>query len=1416
MPHEVDILSAYLPLDRAHALARGESLPSHTQGAALLADISGFTPLTEALARDLGPRHGAEELTRHLNQVYDALINEIHRHGGHVISFAGDAMTCWFDAKHDPLAGGLGGRMKDDDKSSSFRATACALAMQNTLRTFAQVALPSGSTVALTMKVAVATGPARRFVVGDPQIQLLDVVAGATLTRMAAAEHLAQPGEVIGDASTVAAIEGSAEVLDWRTDESRAAPATGARGHRHSDDSARDELISERFAVMGGIPAPIQAAPVELTIREALTEDQLRPWLLPVVYERLRSGQGEFLAELRLAVALFIRFEGIDYDNDESAGEKLDAFIRRVQGVLNKYEGVMLHFTTGDKGSYLNAAFGAPLAHEDDARRAVSAALELQALPPELYFIRPLQIGITRGGMRAGAYGGRTRRIYDVMGDDVNLAARLMQAAAPGEVLVSEALRRAASRGEVTSPLLTWESLPPQRVKGKAEPISVYRLVGRAGPRSAASRSAIGKIVGRVAEREQLAARLDALARGQSGVCIVEGEAGIGKSRLVSELLEGAARVAVRRLSGAGDAIEKSTPYHAWRSVFTQLFEWDTLPADTLRDARRAHMLTQLPPGMEERAPLLNVVLPLDWPDNELTAQMSGEVRADNTRELLLTLLQQAATQAPLLLVLDDVHWLDSASWALALAVSQRTHPLLLVIVTRPLSEPWPDEYTRLRVQPGILWLSLEALPSADILALVCQRLGVATLPDPVAGLIREKAEGHPFFSEELAYALRDSGVIVIDDGECRIAPGVDFKTVTVPDTVEGVITSRIDRLAPSQQLTLKVASVIGRVFAFRLLRDVHPLEADKPHLADYLSALERLDLTPLDTPDPDLTYIFKHIITQEVAYNLMTFAQRRELHHAVGKWYEYTYASDLSSHYPILAYHWSKTDERTKAILYLEKAGEQALAQYANQEAVSFLSEASRLADGVEPPVSALRRARWERQMGEACLKLGRHAETRKHSQQALALLGRSLPTGSGKQVISLLGQVVREVGRRLIPAGGRPRAGRGRGDSSEAAAGRLEAARAYFSLGELAYYEINVVQGLALMLGIVDLLEGDKPSPELVNAYAGLSVVASHIERAGLAEMYGRLAQATAQRLGRLETEAFVLQVKAVVNLRLHRWEEAYTPATQAVALFARLGDRRRWEECMDYLGYIAALKGEFTKGVELILEIVASARERNDANSALMALTDLASLQLILGQAEEALGAIQTGFGLLEQSSDPKFEMRLCARLVQAHLQQGDIQRAEQALERGKRQAGTPSSTLVSAAASDALAQAAVELWEARGQPAAERQSLAQFLRQSNKNARGDWRPIAQPLLWRLRGWEAWVAGRPARARQLWRKSLAVAERLKIPHEAGLSHYVLGQHPATGKDRQAHWQKATEIFERLGAVYDLVHARRAFDER
>src|SRR3954454_6095040 len=350
----------------------------------MFADIAGFTKLTETLASELGGHRASEELTAHLNRVFHALIAEVDAYGGSGIYFSGDAITCWFDG---------------DD---GLHAVAAAFAMQDALAREGRIATRA-STVSLAMKVAVAAGSARRFLVGDPDVQLLDALAGGVIDRLATAEQHAGQGEVIVDRCALEALGDRIEPASLRHD-----PATG-----------------EDFTVLGGLRAEVAHAPLDAGGR-ALDPDEVRPWLLRPVYERLRAGRGEFLAELRPAIPLFLRFDGIDFERDPGAAAKLDGFVRRAQGVLVEYGGSVLQLTIGDKGAYLYAIFGAPVAHEDDATRAVAAGLDLAALGDgEL----TVQIGITRGRLRSGTYGHDLRRTYVCLGDAVNLAARLMSKA---------------------------------------------------------------------------------------------------------------------------------------------------------------------------------------------------------------------------------------------------------------------------------------------------------------------------------------------------------------------------------------------------------------------------------------------------------------------------------------------------------------------------------------------------------------------------------------------------------------------------------------------------------------------------------------------------------------------------------------------------------------------------------------------------------------------------------------------------------------------------------------------------------------------------------------------------------------------------------------------------------------------------
>lgn len=896
----LDTFASYVPtLTLNHIAADPAPLiaPKHEQfpAAILFADISGFTALAEALGKQ-GPA-GAEELGGILNDYFGQLTALIAEHGGDVVKFAGDALLAiWPVGADDP-----------DLRTATLRAAQCGLVAQKELSNY-----QASANARLSMRMAIGVGTTSTMYMGGSFGRWEFMIAGEPMLQVSMAEKHTNPGQVVLSPEAWSLVQDT---------------CTG----KPVESSASAENSPMQLESVRGMLTPRQLSTPTLN---AEMEPALRGYIPGAILARLRAGHGgsdetisaDWLAELRRVTVLFINLPDF---NQTVPVEQAQTVMRRLQKALNHYEGSVNKLSVDDKGVTLVAALGLPpLAHEDDAARAVLVALEIQDALQKMD-VRSA-IGIATGQAFCGAIGSSVRREYTMIGDVVNLAARLMQAA-PETILCGPATYQ-ASHGHIR-----YEELPAITVKGKAEPIVVYRPVGE-------EKGAIrpqAEIVGRRVEREALAEGIQTLLRGGSdvNVFVIEGEAGIGKSRLVDDIRRQADALGVTTYSGSGEPIERSTPYYSWRNIFAQLFELDL--SQDLEKVRR-HIRVSMGPTLVRLAPLLNSVLPIKVIDNETTILLGGQARAEQTRSLLVQLLQASINRSPKVLIIEDAHWVDSASWALLLAVSQQVKPLLLVIATRPLEEPIPNEYKQMIQAGNVRHLRLDALSSDDALALVCQRLRVSSLPEPVSALIRERAEGNPFFSEELAYALRDAGLIEVIDGECLIAPETgNLRELAFPDTVQGVITSRIDRLEPSQQMTLKVASVIGRVFNFRTLMDIHPIEADKPTLAEHVSALERLDLTPLESPEPDLAYIFKHIITQEVAYNLMLFAQRRELHRAVAASYEMTYTGQLTSYYPLLAHHWSRAEDWTKSYKYRMLAGDSAVALYAYTEASLHYLEA-------------------------------------------------------------------------------------------------------------------------------------------------------------------------------------------------------------------------------------------------------------------------------------------------------------------------------------------------------------------------------------------------------------------------------------------------------------------------------------------
>ena len=1370
----MESLSAYLPLDRRYALDRQEPLPDRTQGAVLFADISDFTHLTAVLAQELGPQRGAEEMTRRLSQVYTVLIARIHDYAGTVVTFSGDAITCWFDDK--PV-----GVVVHDN--GARRAAACALSLQEATAGFATVLTPAKTAVSLRIKVAVAAGAVRRFLIGLPDVQRFEVLAGRLLDRTAAAEQLLQPGEVAVGTELLGHFGDHLQIRAWRT-----APA------------------GEYFALVAGLDQPVPPSPWP-DIPE-IDADLAREWLLAPVYRRLQSLEGDFLAELRPVVALFLSFSGLNYEQDDAAGIKLNEYISWMQRVVTRYGGYLLQLTIGDKGSYCFIVFGALVSHEDDPARAIAAALALRSLPPELSFISDVKIGISQGMLYAGASGAPTRRTFSVQGKETNLAARLMAQATAGQILVSS---HVAAAGRHVYEFL---ELGRFQLKGIEKALPVLAVQGKRSEAAAAAlrRGIPAPLVGRSSEQSFLVERLRELQEGRSGAVVIEGEAGIGKSRLVTAFLAEVDRRNVPVLVGSGQAIEQSTAYHAWRPIFHALFQINE--GDSSADVEEK-VLRQLPPDGElhRLAPLLNTVLPLQLPDNELTGQMAGEARANSTRNLLSRLLADSFRASPaVVLILEDAHWLDSASWALVAQARPALAPLLLLIVTRLSGENdfRHVEYERLLAAPDVERLRINTLSPEQSIALVAHRLGVADLPAPVAALVQRHAEGHPFFSEEIAYALRDAGFIRVENGQCFLANGAgDLGHLDFPLTIQGVITSRIDRLNTSHQLTVKVASVIGRIFAYRVLRNIYPIAAEKERLPDHLTTLEELDIILPETPEPDLSYIFKHTLIQEVVYSLMTFSQRRLLHRIAAEWYERNFAGDLSPHYPLLAHHWIAAEDTPKAIDYLEKAGDQALRNFANEEAITFFTQALTLDEKAGSVTEPLRRALWELKIGEANVHWTRYAEGRRHLERGLALLGRPVPASprAAVKATHLAGAMMGQMRHRFWP-------GRYLGSRPEERPLLLAASRAYSRLIEVYYHSGETLRSSHAAFHALNLAELAGDSPELAEAYAPIASFFSFLRLYQAADAYFQRALATARRANALAALTYVLLVKSTYETGIGQWASARASIDQLIEHGRRLGAPRRYNDGLQLLTIWLYSQAEFSQCIAVAGELHAAASQLNDRRFQGYGLYAQAYSYFYLGQIRQAADLLEQLERLLATEggiADKQLVLNVHGLACLVHLRQAGPEPALHAAAQADRLAqGTFQDSYFTLPGYTGAAETYLALWEAGYEWPKLKQRARQAVKALNSFARTF--PIGRPAAGLYHGLYEWRRNRPRRAQRAWDKALAVAEELAMPYEIGRLHYEIGRHLPGDPTAADHLQQASDIFSQLGATHELNQAQAA----
>ena len=931
MSNPLRTAAAYVPLSLTRAALNGAltTLPNKPQtsrfpAAVLFADISGFTPLTEALGRR--GSEGPEELTRLLNRYFSWMIAFAEAEGGDVVKFGGDSLIVVYPAIDEPLS------------RATRRAKQAADSMRSAMEEFG-VLESSVGLVALKLKIGIGAGEIISAHIGGVEDRWEYIIAGDPLRQTAQAERQAKQGEIILSPEAEAVIDPdnlpprSAFSLDWES----------------IQNLGQTEKILRCY-----IPRPV------------------RTWLDQELHE--------WLATLRPMSVLFASIKNFDYERPHAI-QKLHTFLRGVQQIIYHFQGSLPRITVDDKGTVFLILFGAPPdAHEDDPERAVRCALDLQLLAKKQKV--QLAVGVTTGRVFAGPVGGDTRREYTVMGDTVNLAARLMSLAGPGRICCNyEAYRSTYNQ-------INFEYLPPTQIKGKVGLVPIYRPLGEYKPLEQLGRiQQTGSTDQLVARQEVLATltkRLHEVKKGQSRLTIIEGEAGIGKSQLVNAVVRQARNYGLETLMGRGRSIEQDKKFRVWQDIFYGYFKLDQLSGFSLKMQQQVlNELSKVAPAMVDRASLLNELLNLNIPESDYVSTLSPQERQDELIWFMITLLKTRAAQQSLVIVLEDAHWLDELSWKftvlLAVSAIKDQTPMLLTIATRLM------EGVTMRTNAALLgaldeteYLRLDSMEADDTLTIASKKLGLSRyeLPEAVAELIRQRAGGNPFYAEEIFYALRDNGFISFksmqDKVRCLISGDLARATQTLPATIQNIVLARLDRLPPEKQLILRIAAVIGQTFPYNILHDTlkKHLEIKETLLNVYLNDLVHLGLIQAEEAEAGITYYsFKHTITREVTYQSLLFDRRRQLHRSVAQWYEDTYRTEtdklflppelkvnqrltteatappkstpLAPYYALLVYHWHQAEDEHRERYYASLVGQQAVAEFANAEAVGYLNRA-------------------------------------------------------------------------------------------------------------------------------------------------------------------------------------------------------------------------------------------------------------------------------------------------------------------------------------------------------------------------------------------------------------------------------------------------------------------------------------------
>ncbi len=1076
--------------------------------------------------------------------------------------------------------------------------------------------------------------------------------------------------------------------------------------------------------------------------------------------------------------------------------------VHRVEGTVNQF-----------LGDGFMALFGAPLAHEDHVRRALMAALGIRTRLAEAaagdnaaFAQISLRMGLNSGAVVVGKIGDNLRMDYTAVGNTTNLAARLQSLAQPGRICVSDAVQAVGQRH------FDFVSIGRHALKGIAEPVSVFELTrahSRADDDAQGERLGIGSdLVGRDEEIATLHAFIARLHEGQGGVLILSGEPGTGKSRLVAETRRHSGGSDLQWLEGRAVSFGRSLSYWPFIEVLRECFGIEDDDGEDL-------IWRKLQQGLErivgERAgemlPYIATVLKLRLPPEheERLKYLDSQGVGRQVFLCMRQLFEQLASRQPVLLLLEDWHWADKSSIQLAehLLPLTASTSLLMLFASRP--EPQANtEAIRLALAAGpamgrLHEIALTPLSEVHSRTLIDNLVGASGLPDALGQQILRRTEGNPFFIEEVVRSLLTDGVLARDErsGSLRLVKQVD--QIHLPETIQGLILARIDRLDDEVKQVLKLASVIGRSFFNRVLEAISDAQRD---LKASLDELEHAELVRQRQVTPELEYIFKHALVQEAAYGSILAESRRGVHRQVARAIESLFSDRLEEFTTLLAYHYTLAEEWDKAQEYLFKAGDQAGRMAADTEALEHFSQAeAAYSKAFGDQLGGVQRAALARKTGTALFGTGQYERGHEQMRRALSQLGIHYPTSAWGVRGAFVKHLASHAWRRTRNRFGRP-------------VRRVMDVDAAVEISTICHFmawmDYFLDKERILLDSVLELRVGETSSHALAEA-RGLSSLGFGFMTfglRGLARRYHLRANAVAQHSNDRSAIAFAIFALGFLDFFEGQWDEAESRLAKAAELYRETGDIHRWGGAALMRTFVLHFRGDLNSCHAIGTELVRAGQDAADPQLASWGYQALGYQGLARGPLDEVAASLDQGRELADKIHAWDNLLYLKSLLCKCRVLQGRLDlalaQATEALDIIHAQnfrIGFDRIEVFTAVATVRVALAESRAGEGDA-TAAQREAL-RACRAALRIARS--LPLWLPQSLRLQGTACWLGGDRAGAHKAWQESIDCAEQSSFPIERALTWMEIARR---GND-SASLDKAVPLFRQAGAKVHLASA-------